>query len=96
MDDSSPRPRPWVRWFPIVGLGLFSLLPLYVASVGPACWFEENGWLSESAYETAYAPLAALAYAAPPLYSALDEYAIWWQGLPRWEVAGSSTDASGG
>jgi hypothetical protein len=67
-------------------MGLFSLLPLYVASVGPACWMRQKGWLSESAIESTYAPLIALERRAPRIYNAIDEYAIWWT-----ELAGGPT-----
>lgn len=80
MDQRGKRPD-WVFWTAaFVGSAI-----LYVASVGPALWFERRGWLPDggvahSAATSFYAPLAWLREGGPkPIRDALDWYGdLWW------------------
>jgi len=81
MDEPTPASRPRMRWFLIVGLGLFALLPPYIASVGPACRLRVIGWLNQSVIATVYAPLIVLEQRAPALFKPIEHYAMWWSKL---------------
>ncbi len=65
---------------PLAGCLTVALLiapPLYVLSVGPACWLGNNGYLPDE-LKYFYLPLALLAENCPPIKTALQWYIDLW------------------
>ncbi|HVW01068.1 MAG TPA: hypothetical protein VHB77_12035 [Planctomycetaceae bacterium] len=81
MADSTSRPRTRFQWFLITSLAVLTLVPVYVASVGPACWLREHGWLSQSAISAVYAPLIVIESRRPKLFRPIERYVMWWIDL---------------
>lgn len=59
------------------------LLLLYVASLGPAVWLYERGYLSDPTVEAIYQPLQVAADRCKPVEIVLDRYAAPWRKSPR-------------
>jgi hypothetical protein len=76
MDMERPQSRPAPA---AIAVCLLCALLLYPVSIGPACAAVNNGYLSEQAVETAYAPITWLAERS----SAVQSLGNWWIGL--WE-----------
>ncbi|MGE0609073.1 MAG: hypothetical protein AB7O62_18410 [Pirellulales bacterium] len=58
---------------------LVLLLPvLYVASTGPACWLEVNGFISNEMLGLVYAPLIWMMKHSEPIHTAIERYCQMW------------------
>jgi hypothetical protein len=68
--------------FRFAGAGMVVLLPvLYVASIGPACWLLNRGWISPTAEMVLtyfYLPIAWGVRNLPAVQSSYEAYLAWW------------------
>jgi len=63
-----------------VGLGLLvALFTAYVASVGPAAWLLHRGWIGETGFTIAYAPLLWIAENSELASDWYLRYTWWWK-----------------
>jgi len=75
----------------IVGLVLFSLLPLYVLSAGPVGWLVVNDHINGEIWTQAYSPVVRVMMSSRFTAWASHRYMSWWIDKPkeRFAPAGS-------